>query len=129
MLGTSLPLAMALWPPTLLCLGFPCKGRESLKTWGVSACFAFGKSPNSIQLVHCPSSSLSLLLPPTARGGHRKAMSPIDLSRVRRNPHSDQRQGIAMALSIPSSLLRGWVTTAPIVPASPLVTITLVLLV
>lgn len=67
--------------PTLPCLSFPAERGRVAGNWGVSACFAFGRSPNWIQLVSCPSSSLSHSLSPTtpAREGPGKAVSPVGL--------------------------------------------------
>lgn len=55
-----------------LCLDFPHEGRESCRDWGVSAYFVFGRSPNWMQLVSCPSSGLRSPLLPTGRVGTGK---------------------------------------------------------
>lgn len=75
----------------------------------------------------------SALTPPTAREQHGKAMSPVGLSDVRRDPQSEQRQRLPPALFTPSSpqgLRRNWVqersqppirTPSPVVlPTSPI---------
>ena len=79
----------ALGSPTLPRLNFPRKGRESSGNRGVSACFAFGRSPNWIQLVSGPSASLSPLLPSQPEVGPEKLCPQQVFSNVRGNPHSD----------------------------------------
>lgn len=64
--------APALGSPALPRLNFPRRGRESSRNRGVSACFGFGRSPNWIQLVRGPSSSLSPLLPSQPEVGPEK---------------------------------------------------------
>lgn len=102
----------------------------------MSACFAFGRSPNWIQLVCCPSSSLSHSLPPPLGMGPEKLCPQKVFSNVRRNCHSPTKvRELPPALSVPYSpamaeqKLGTAGITAPMAPSSPLVSPTLALLI
>lgn len=94
-----------------LCLDFPNEGKESCRNWGVAACFVFGRSPNWIQLVSCPSSGLSSPLLPIGRGGHRKAMAPVGLSRSEEVPTQtrDRESQPCLYAPAPHGPSRDWV--------------------
>lgn len=109
LLGISLPPASG--SPALPCLNFPLKGREHSRNWGVSVCFAFGKSPNWIQLVSCPSSSLSPHSPHSQGWAWNSYVSSGSLQMSGEIPTQNRDRDLPPALSVPSSpcgLSRNW---------------------
>lgn len=98
------------------------RGEGEQQNWGVSACFAFGRSPNWIQLVSWLSSSPSPPLPSQAGMGTEK-LCPRRSFECQKEPPLRTETELPPALSVPSSppwpeqeLGRG-VITAPILPS------------